>query len=332
MPAIAFHRSEIMSPQDKLKTNERSKPRVVVVGGYNADLLIRCETPLVAGKSLVGGPMQIYGGGRGANCAVAAARAGCAVAFVGAYGRDWFGGMALSQLAGESIDLDYFFELPHVKTGTSLSLIEAGAGKHFLICAESANDRVTPKMVHSARGLVLSADLVISELEIPSRTVWAVMKLCEQHSIPFVLDISPLNRINCLPDNNILLVVSESIEEAMAITSTKTVPDAIQELHRLGCQNVVLINNSREVTYSDRQKIETKVVPVESVIDRCGATECLETWIGLSLIRQKSLAEACEEAILAMAYSLSRMGGHHSMPRRSDIRMGRGHTRGFASI
>jgi len=184
MPAIAFHRSEIMSPRDKLKTNERSKPRVVVVGGYNADLLIRCETPVLAGKSVVGGPMQIFGGGRGANCAVAAARAGCAVAFVGAYGRDGFGGMALSQLAGESINLDYFFELPHVKTGTSLSLIEASTGRHFLVCAESANDRVAPKMVHSARGLVLSADLVISELEIPSRTVWAVMKLCEQHSIP----------------------------------------------------------------------------------------------------------------------------------------------------
>jgi ribokinase len=309
-----------MSPRDKLKTNKPAKPRVVVVGVYNADLLVRCETPLVSGKSVVGGPMQIFGGGRGANCAVAAARAGGAVAFVGAYGRDGFGGMAQRQLASESINLDYFFELPHVKTGTSLSLVEASTGKHFLVCAESANSHVTPKMVQSARELVLSADLVISELEIPSDTVWVLMKLCEQHSIPFVLDISPLNRINRLPENNMLLVVSESIEEAMAITGTKTIPNAIEELHRLGCQNVVLIDNSREVIYSDRQKIETKSVPVESVIDRCGATECLETWIGLSLIRHIPLSEACAEAILAMAYSLSRMGGHLGMPRRSDIR------------
>jgi ribokinase len=139
----------------------------------NADLLIRCETPLVAGKSVVGGPMQICGGGRGANCAVAAARLGCAVALVGAYGRDWFGGIPLSQLAGESINLDYFFELPHVKTGTSLSLVEAGTGKHFLISAESANNRVTPKIVQSARGLVLSADLIISQTRNSQPTVWA---------------------------------------------------------------------------------------------------------------------------------------------------------------
>jgi ribokinase len=302
-----------------MKTKEIVKPRVVVVGAYNTDLTITCETPLVAGKSLVGGPLQICGGGRGANCAVAAARAECAVAFVGARGRDGFGGMAQGQLASESINLDYYVELPHVKTGTSLSLVEAGTGKHFLVCAQSANDRVTPEMVQSARSLIVSADLVISELEIPRDTVWELMKICEHHSVPFVLDISPLKRIERLPENKILLVVSESIEEAKAITKTETTPDVIAELHSLGCQNVVLIDDNREVIYSDRQRIETKPVPISYVVDRCGATECLETWIALALLRNASLSEACNEAVLAMAYSLSRMGGHQGMPRRSEI-------------
>ncbi|MBV8215183.1 MAG: ribokinase, partial [Verrucomicrobia bacterium] len=71
-----------------MKNNNSTKPRVAVVGAYNADLVVTCERSLEPGKSLVGGPMQIFGGGRGANCAVAAARAGCEVAFVGARGRD----------------------------------------------------------------------------------------------------------------------------------------------------------------------------------------------------------------------------------------------------
>src|ERR1700748_1783130 len=77
-----------------MKQESSTKPKVVVIGSYNADLTVRCDKPLVPRKSLIGGPMQIFGGGRGANCAVAAARAECAVTFVGARGRDGFGGMA----------------------------------------------------------------------------------------------------------------------------------------------------------------------------------------------------------------------------------------------
>src|ERR1700678_2446291 len=302
-----------------MKKNNSTKPQVVVVGAYNADLVVACERSLEAGKSLVGGPMQIFGGGRGANCAVAAARADCAVAFIGAHGRDGFGGMAKGQLTNESINLDYFFELPNVKTGTSLSLIEASTGKHLLVCAESANDYLTPDMIQTAREAILSADLVISELEIPSNTVWAVMKLCEQHSIPFVLDISPLNRIDSLPNSEILLLVSESPEEVMRVVNGSTISGTISELHRLGCRNGVLIENSRQVIYSDGERTTTTSVPIQEIVDRYGATECLETWIALALLSDVLLADACERAVSGMAYSLSRRGGHQSMPHLSEI-------------
>jgi ribokinase len=144
----------------------RAQPKVVVVGAYNADLRVSCETPLVPGKSITGGPLQIFGGGRGANCAVAAARAECIVSFIGACGRDGYGEMAKGQLTGERINLDYFVEVPHANTGTTLNLVEANTGKDFLVCAESANDQVTPKMIQAARDIIISADLVISELEI----------------------------------------------------------------------------------------------------------------------------------------------------------------------
>jgi ribokinase len=295
------------------------KPRVVVVGAYNADLTIGCETPLISGRNTIGGPMGIFGGGRGANCAVAAARLGCQVSFVGAHGRDGFGGMAQGQLGSESINLDYFFELPRVKTGTTLSLVETMTGKHYMVCAESANDHLTPAMVRSAEKQILQADLVISELEISSDAVWETMRLCQQNQIPFILDISPLERIDHLPDNQVLLVVSDSIESAMAFTKTSSVSEAIGKLHRSGCQNVVVVDDVREITYSDRQRIEGTSVPIERVLDRCGSIECLETWIGLSLIQQIPLRESCRQAAVAMAHSLARMGGHQGMPRRADI-------------
>jgi ribokinase len=297
------------------------KPKVVVVGAYNADLTIGCEIPLVSGRNTTGGPMRIFGGGRGANCAVAAARFGCQVSFVGAHGRDGFGGMAQGQLGSESINLEYFFELPRVKTGTTLSLVETLTGTHYMVCAESANDHVTPEMVRAARKQISQADLVISELEISSDAVWETMHLCQQNQVPFVLDISPLERIDHLPDNQILLAVSDSVEAALAFTKTSSVSEAIGKFHRYGCQNVVVVDDVREITYSDGQRIEGTSVPIERVLDRCGAIECLETWIGLSLIKQIPLGESCRQAALAMAHSLARMGGQQGMPRRTDIQV-----------
>ncbi len=106
-------------------------------------------------------------------------------------------------------------------------------GKHYMLCAESANDHLTPAMVQSARERILQADLVISELEISSDAVWETMELCQQNQIPFILDISPLERIDHLPDNQVLLVVSDSIEGAMAFTKTSSISDAIREIPSL---------------------------------------------------------------------------------------------------
>jgi ribokinase len=294
-------------------------PKVVVVGGYNADLVITCETLPVEGESMVGGPLQIFGGGRGANCAVAAARAGAQVVFIGAHGHDAFGAMAQGQLNHDGIDISNFRELPSVSTGASLAMLEASTGRNFLVCAESANNHLTPEMVRLSRNILHSADLVISELEIPPETVWETMKICEERDIPFLLDASPINRVKQIPKNNILAIVAESVEEAMIITGTFRVADAIAALHRTGARNVVLVERSREITYSDAQTIGTLKVPVRRVVDRCGATECLETWIGLALIRNLRLADACREASFAMAHSLSHMGGHLGMPYRSEI-------------
>jgi ribokinase len=301
----------------------QAKPKVVVVGGYNADLMVSCPTLPVEGASSIGGPLQIFGGGRGANCAVAAARAGAEVTFIGARGHDAFGEMAKGQLYNEAIDISHFVELPRFSTGASLTMVESSTGKNYLVCAESANNHLTPEMIRPARKLIQSADLVISELEIPPETAWEVMKICEERNIPFILDISPIHRITHIPTNNILALVAESLDEPMRITGTSNIRDAIAALHAAGVKNVVLVNHVREIIYSDRRTVDNFKVPIQRVIDRCGATECLETWIGLALIRNQPLSEACREASFAMAHSLGHVGGHKGMPYPSEISVSR---------
>lgn len=81
------------------------------LGSYNTDLIAFCDQLPCEGKILLGAEFTISGGGRGANCAVAAARAGCEVTFVGAYGIDPFGTMAKELMEKEPINLDHFVQL-----------------------------------------------------------------------------------------------------------------------------------------------------------------------------------------------------------------------------
>src|SRR5260370_12071798 len=250
---------------------------VAVLGKYNAELVIACEPLAVEGEIMVGGPLQIFGGARGANCAVDAARAGAEVSFIGAHGHDAFGVMAQDPLTKEGIEISNFRELRCVSTGASLGMLEAATGRNFLLCAESANNHLTPEMVRASRNILHSADLVISELEIPPETAWEAMRICEERDIPFLLDMSPINRIKQVPKNKVLAIVTESVEEAMVITGTFRVPDAVAALHRTGARNVVLVERSREITYSDGQTVRTLKVPGRPQSDRSSATERPQT-------------------------------------------------------
>jgi ribokinase len=114
-------------------------------------LIAFCDQLPCEGKILLGAEFTISGGGRGANCAVAAARAGCEVTFVGAYGIDPFGTMAKELMEKEPINLDHFVQLEGINTGVGLGAIDQNTGKHVFIAARSANDHVTPEMVRTDR-------------------------------------------------------------------------------------------------------------------------------------------------------------------------------------
>jgi ribokinase len=312
----------------------KKKPKIVVVGGYNADLLVTCSQLPTAERIFMGGPLQIFGGGRGGNTAVAAARAGCEVTFVGACGRDGFGGMARGLLTNEGINLEFFSEVPHANTDTSFILTENTTGRHMIMVAESANSKLTKEMVHRARPAIKSADLVFSELEIQAETAWEVTQICQEFGVPFVLDASPCQRTVSLPPNHSLAIVLDEAE-LLSVAGTSDLEKGIAELHRTGCQNVAVVHGNDRLICSDgRSAVETPV-PAAEIVDRCGAVECLDVWLGLGLIRNLPVADVCRNAVAAMAFSLGHLGGQRSMPTEADVSAILSHTpvsRGDVSV
>ena len=298
------------------------KTKVVVIGSYNTDLVVFCDRLPTEGKSLRGGQFQLSGGGRGANCAVAAARAGSDVTFVGAHGRDSFGFMARELLHKEQINLDHFVELSDINTGVGLGMVDSKTGKYLLVAANSANDLLTPEMINNAREVIDQADLVFVQLEIAPATVWHTLRICERSGVPLVLHASPATAIDTLPSNHLLAVVLEDWE-AFRLTGVESISDAGRELLRTGVRNVLIIDESRSVFYANDEAMGLDNIPVTDVVDACGSTECLVAWTGLALANNVPLPEATKIGAAALAYSIARVGGHSGMPFRSELKIGR---------
>jgi ribokinase len=291
---------------------------VVVVGSYNADLVLSCDPIPTLGESILAAEFNLYSGGRGANSAVAAARAGCQVTFVGAHGADLFGRMAREKLLRENINISHFVELSSPQTGVALVMVEAPTGRYMIAVAKSANSEISPELVRDATEAIDAADLVFTQLEIAPEGVAETFKLCSQYKKRLVLYASPVGPRSRLPDGETFLTVLSN-REAFALAETREVGDAIHWLHDRGAQNLVLVDGDQSLTFSSGKRMDTVPIPQIRRVLYSGSVECLVSWTSIALLGTGDLARATEIGAKAMALSLSREGAQESMPYRSEV-------------
>ena len=233
---------------------------VVVVGSYNADLVLSCDPIPTLGESILAAEFNLYSGGRGANSAVAAARAGCHVTFVGAHGADLFGRMAREKLLRENINISHFVELSSPQTGVALVMVEAPTGRYMIAVAKSANSEISAELVRDATKAINAADLVFTQFEISPEAVIETAKLCSHYKKRLVLHASPVGPRSRRPESEAFLAVL-SIREALALAETREVSYAIHWLHDRGSQNLVLVDGDQSITFSNDQGTHTVPIP-----------------------------------------------------------------------
>ena len=138
-----------------------SAPRILLFGSSNTDLVIVCERLPAPGETLLGGKFQRTAGGKGANQAVAAARAGSRVVFVGARGEDDFGAAAAAGLRRENIDIRHFKVRKDVSSGIALILLGGKSRENLIAVARSANDLLSAETVRAVRPEFAKADVIV---------------------------------------------------------------------------------------------------------------------------------------------------------------------------
>ena len=299
--------------------------KIVVVGSANADMTIRSEKIPGPGETVVGGVFATAPGGKGANQAVAAARAGGDVVFVASLGADSIGDEALAGYKREGIDVSYVKRDPENATGVALILVDA-RGQNLISVASGANFTLSPADVDAASDAIRSADVVVAQLETPLETIEHAAKMAHDAGVPFILDPAPAPK-EPLPASLLqyVSVVKPNEHEAAALVGVPVEDEesafkAAEKLLETGVKIAVVTLGEKGVVIlsQDGSRLFVEARRVLAV----DATAAGDAWTGafaVALAEGKTTKEAAEFATKAAAISVTRPGAQPSLATRSEI-------------
>jgi ribokinase len=304
--------------------------RIIVVGSINTDLVIRGPRLPGPGETVIGGEYFQAAGGKGANQAVAAARAALEpVTFIGAVGDDDLGRTALKQLRDENLKCDYLKTVPGVPSGVALILVDA-KGQNLISVASGANARLTPADIDGIPDTVFaSAKVFLTCLETPIETVARGLKRAKQVGLLTILNPAPATRD--IVDRDLLELVdvlTPNEGEAALLTDGKARPGEVSDdealtgsarmLQQRGCKMVIVTRGSAGCLVVDRDVTQ---IPGHSVraVDATAAGDGFNGALAVALSEGKSLEDAAGWANAAAAISVTRLGAQPSLPGRQEI-------------
>jgi len=298
------------------------KPKLVVIGSSNTDMVIQLDRIPRPGETVLGGEFTTAPGGKGANQAVAAARAGGDVTLVARLGRDVFGDQALAGFTQDGIRTDFIVRDPRSPSGVALIFV-AKDGENCIAVAGGANQRLSPADVTRAKGVIAKSQALVLQLETPLETVEAAARMAARAKVPVLLNPAPARP---LPSRLLALVsiLTPNETEAeqltgVAVTNHASAGQAAAKLLATGVQTVIITLGAQGafVATPDRQ---TRVPGFKvKAADTTAAGDVFNGALAVALAEDQPLLEAVRFANAAAAISVTRLGAQPSAPWRHEI-------------
>ncbi len=296
--------------------------RIVVVGSSNTDMILKLARIPRPGETILGGRFATAAGGKGANQAVAAARAGADVAFVARVGNDMFGQQAIEGFKKDGIDVSYVSVDPAEPSGVALIFV-AEDGENSIGVAPGANAKLAAANVQEAEPAFAGADALLLQLEIPEEAVAAAVELGVKHNLTTILNPAPARPLPAeLLKQITILTPNETETELLAGVEVKDEVGAEQAAGKLiqrGVQTVIVTLGARGaliVTAEGSKLIGGFEV---AAVDATAAGDVFNGALAVALAEGKPLAEAVRFANAAAAISVTRLGAQPSAPSRAEI-------------
>ncbi len=296
--------------------------KILVIGSSNTDMIIQVPRIPRPGETILGGRFLSAAGGKGANQAVAAARAGGDVTFIACLGQDGIGSEAIAGFEKDGIDISCLTRDPESPSGVALIFVGAD-GENSIAVAGGANMALTPEKIDSNREIILSSDILVMQLESPLESVEAAAGLAFSRNIPVILNPAPAQPLsNELLEKITTLTPNESEAELLTgviVRDVESAGKAASLLHKRGVGQVIITMGSRGAFVSGTNG-DTMIpgFPVEPV-DTTAAGDVFNGTLAVALAEGQPLEKAVRFANAAAAISVTRLGAQPSAPSRIEI-------------
>ncbi|PWU49640.1 ribokinase [Micromonospora globispora] len=287
--------------------------RVVVVGSANMDLIGMAPALPRPGETVLGSDFVMLPGGKGANQAIAAARAGASCAFLGAIGSDAFGVTLKARITAAGVDTGQL-RVVYGASGVALVMVNAD-GENAILVTPGANGAFTG-LTEGELAAVREADVLVAQLEVPVETVTEAAVAARATGTRVVLNAAPARQVPAdLLAAVDLLVVNEG--EANALTGRgRDDPGALLAL----VPRAVLTLGGEGAWYVDRDGAAVHVPAVKvDVVDSTAAGDAFTAALAVAWGEGRDLLEAVHWAAAAGAACVRRLGASVALPRRYEI-------------
>lgn len=296
--------------------------RVLVVGSSNIDYVMRLPALPRVGETVTGGRFQQTFGGKGANQAVAAARAGAQTAFITAVGRDPTTEAMLRGFEADGLPRRHVVELPDRPTGVALIMVDH-AGHNYLTVAAGTNHELRPEHLDQRAAAFDDAGVVVLQMELADPTTEHALSLAAAHQKPVVFNYAPAQNPTVAVDARMTYLVVNEVEAqtltGRPVTDPASAEAAARVLADRGPRAVVVTLGQQGSVAVEADRCLHVPAPRVEAVDSTAAGDTFCGVLAAFLAEGASTESGLRYATAAAALSVQTLGAQPSIPRRADV-------------
>jgi ribokinase len=296
--------------------------KILIVGSSNTDMVIKTHHFPAPGETILGGRFLMNAGGKGANQAVAAARLGGMVTFVGKIGDDIFGKQAVQQLEDEGINIDFVAVDPENPSGVALITVDQ-TGENSIVVASGSNGTLSSDDFDKALPELTESEFVLMQLEIPVPTVEYIARIAAEKQKKVILNPAPAAELSGELLQNLYLITPNETEAELLtgikVTDEQSALKSASVLNEKGVEVVIITMGSAGAFLLSNGKSEIISAPKVEAVDTTAAGDTFNGALVVALSEGKTIQESIAFANKAASISVTRIGAQSSVPYRKEI-------------
>ncbi|MDR1108909.1 MAG: ribokinase [Spirochaetaceae bacterium] len=297
--------------------------KIICLGSFVVDLTCRVDRLPLPGETLISDYFKMGPGGKGANQAVAAKRAGGNIILMTKIGRDLLSQVALHNFKQEGFDERYIIVAEDFFTGIALINVDKNTSENSIVVAPGACAHITSADIALLEGEIASGDIFLTQLEVNIDAIERAVRIAADHKKIIVMNTAPARKLSDEFLSRATIITPNESEAflltGVAVADKSSAGKAARVFFDKGIKNVV-ITLGKKGCYVNDGKIEEIIEPVEvPTIDTTGAGDAFTGGLVVALAEDRSLLNAVKFATCTAALSTTKMGTAPSMPYRTEI-------------